>query len=514
MTRSPYVLLAAALAAGGLSALGFAPLDLCQVALLALALLLELVVRAGSLRGAFGIGWLFGLGQFAVSLCWIPTAFTYQANMPAWLGWLAEVLLSTYLALYPGLACALAWRLRRAHRVGFVFVAAATWMLAEWLRGVLFTGFPWNPLGAIWLPLPVISEQGSFIGAYGLSGLAVLVGGGLGLIIKRLGAVQGALVVLVGAVALIWVSPAREWTGSANPAGIPIRVVQPNIGQAEKYDEDERNAGLYATLSGKPGPLPRILLWPEGATLKFLEIQPKARAALAALLGPQDLLLLGGESVIPGKKPSDDIYHNSVFALDHTGAILWRYDKEHLVPFGEYLPARSILGRLGLSRLVPGDTDFMRGPGARTFPLPGFLSQGAPVTVGVQICYEIVFPGRVIDESHRPSFLFNPSNDAWFGAWGPPQHLAQARLRAIEEGVPVIRATPNGISALIGPHGERIATVARQRAGVIDGVLPAPLAPTLFAKFGLWTSGLFGLIVGGIGMAGGRHKDDRRHRPD
>ena len=514
VTRSPYLLLAAAALAGGLSALGFAPLDLWPVTLLALALLLDLVVRTGSLRRAFGIGWLFGLGQFAVGLCWIPTAFTYQANMPAALGWIAEVLLSAYLAVYPGLACALAWRARRTDRIRFVFVAAATWMLAEWLRGVLFTGFPWNPLGAIWLPVPIVSGQASFFGAYGLSGLAVLVAGGLWLAISRVGAVKGVLAVLVAGVALMWAIPTRDGRKSANPAGIPIRVVQPNIGQAEKYDEDERNARLYAALSGKPGPTPRLLLWPEGATLKFLEIQPKARAALAALLGPQDLLLLGGESITPGKKPSDDIYHNSVFALDHTGAILWRYDKEHLVPFGEYLPARTILSRLGLSRLVPGDTDFMRGPGAHSFPLPVLLSGGVTATVGVQICYEIVFPGRVIDEAHRPSFLFNPSNDAWFGAWGPPQHLAQARLRAIEEGVPVVRATPNGVSALIGPRGELIATVARQQAGVIDGVLPAPLAPTWFAKFGLWTSGLFGLIVGGIGMAGGRRNDDRRLRPD
>ena len=507
MTRNRYVLLAAALA-GALSALGFAPLELWPLTLVALAALLECLARCDSLRGSFGAGLLFGLGQFTVSLGWIPTAFTYQANMPAWLGWLAEVLLSAYLALYPGLACALAWRLKRTDRVGLVFVLAATWMLAEWLRGVLLTGFPWNPLGVIWLPLPGISRLASFIGAYGLSSVAVVVAGVLGLVGRRLGTVRGALLVS-GATALLWVLLGREWgllqTGvSRDSAGIPLRVVQPNIGQGEKYDQDERNAGLYASLSGKPGPVPRVLLWPEGATLKFLEIQPKARAALASLLGPHDLLLIGGESIKPGAKSSDDIYHNSVFALDHTGALLWRYDKAHLVPFGEYLPARAILGRLGLSRLVPGETDFMRGPGARTFVLPGFLSHGAPATVGVQICYEIVFPGRVVDESHRPSFLFNPSNDAWFGAWGPPQHLAQARLRAIEEGLPVVRATPNGISALVGPRGELIATVAHQRAGVIDGVLPARSEPTVFSRWGLWACAPFGVLLLVIGLTANR----------
>ena len=508
MTWNPRVLLAAAPAgAGALAALGFAPLELWPLTLVALVVLLECVAGAGSWRGAFSAGLFFGLGMFAVSMCWIPTAFTYQANMPAWLGWLAEVLLSAYLAVYPAFACALAWRIRPGRRVGFVLVLAATWMLAEWLRGVLLTGCPWNPLGVIWLPVPAISWVASFIGAYGLSSLAVVAAGLLWLGMRWRWTVAVASAVLVSA-ALAWLGPVRAVDSSS---GVPIRVVQPNVGQGEKYDEDERNARLYATLSGKPGPGPRVLLWPEGATLKLLEIEPRARANLGALLGPHDLLLLGAESITPGAKPSDDVYHNSVFAVDHTGALLWRYDKEHLVPFGEYLPARSILGRLGLSRLVPGETDFMRGPGARTFTLPGFSSGGMPVTVGVQICYEIVFPGRVIDESHRPSFVFNPSNDAWFGAWGPPQHLAQARLRAIEEGVPIVRATPNGISALIGPHGELVGTVVRHQAGVLDAVLPASLAPTVFSRLGLWPCALFGLVLGGIGFAAGRRPS--RGRP-
>lgn len=487
------------LLSGALAALGFAPLELWPLTLVAFVLLVEFLARAATLRGAFVTGLVFGMGQFAVSLCWLPTAFTYQANMPAWLGWLAEVLLSTYLALYPALACGLAWRLARVHRVGFVFVLAATWMLAEWLRGTLLTGFPWNPLGVIWLPVPAISWAASWIGAYGLSSLAILTAGLLWLGMRWRWTVTAASAVLVSA-ALLWLGPARGM-GTDDPSGVAVRVVQPNIGQDERYNEDERNARLYATLSGKPGPVPRVLLWPEGATLKFLEIEPQARKDLGALLGPRDILLIGGESITRGAKPSEDAYHNSVFAVDHTGALRWRYDKAHLVPFGEYLPWRAILGRLGISRLVPGDTDFLMGPGARTFLVPGFSRGGAPITVGVQICFEIVFPGRVIDESHRPSFLFNPSTDAWFGAWGPPQHLAQAQLRAIEEGVPVIRATPNGISAVIGAHGELMATVARHRAGVIDTVLPPALPPTVFSRFGLWSCAVFGLFLSGVGFA-------------
>jgi len=221
---------------------------------------------------------------------------------------------------------------------------------------------------------------------------------------------------------------------------------------------------------------------------------------LAALLGPRDLLITGGPSVTLDLHGNDDVYHNSVFALDRAAAIRWRYDKAHLVPFGEYLPVRQILGRIGLSRLVPGDGDFLPGPGPRTFLLPGFNSHGVPASVGVQICYEIIFSGRVVDEARRPTFLFNPSNDAWFGAWGPPQHLAQAQLRAIEEGIAVLRATPNGISALISPSGRLVAIVPSQRAGVIDGFIPEPLPPTVFSRLGLWSSALFGLLLGTVGI--------------
>jgi apolipoprotein N-acyltransferase len=180
--------------------------------------------------------------------------------------------------------------------------------------------------------------------------------------------------------------------------------------------------------------------------------------------------------------------------------VSFAYDKAHLVPFGKYLPARHILERMGLSRLVPGEGDFSPGMGPRTFPLPGFSAGGAPASVGVQICYEIIFSGRVINEAQRPSFLFNPSNDAWFGAWGPPQHLVQAQLRAIEEGVPVLRATPNGISALISPRGRLLSTVSRHRAGVIDGFIPEPLPPTVFSRLGLWACALFGFCLGAVGV--------------
>ena len=492
--------------AGCLSACGFAPLNLWPLTLLGLALLVQRIAAAQRLREAAGLGWAFGVGQFVVGLNWIATAFRYQDNMPAWIGWAGVVLLSTFLALYPALAAAIAWRTSHRHPLGLTFVFAAAWMLTEWLRATLLTGFAWNPIAVVWLELPWIAQGARWIGTYGMSGLAVLVAGLFWFGILREWRITAAVTVALWALAL-WLG--RMITAADAPssaATIPVRVVQPNIAQNEKYDphEADRNTSIYARLSGSPGPAPRLLLWPEGATLRFFDIEPEARAEVATLLGPHDLLISGGPSVDLDMHGNDDVYHNSVFALDSAGAIRWRYDKAHLVPFGEYLPLRPILSRIGFSRLVPGDGDFSYGPGPRTFPLPGFLAGGGPASVGVQICYEIIFSGRVVDETHRPTFLFNPSNDAWFGAWGPPQHLAQARLRAIEEGIAVIRATPNGISALVGPRGRLLATIASHREGVIDGRVPLPLPPTVFSRLGLWACALFGVCLAALGFAARR----------
>jgi apolipoprotein N-acyltransferase len=484
--------------AGSLSALGFAPLNLWPLTFLALALLVDRIASAQRLRAAVLSGWVFGAGHFVVGLNWIATAFTYQDNMPAWIGWLAVILLSLYLALFPALAGALAWRASRRSALGFVFLLAASWMLTEWLRATLLSGFAWNPIAVVWLEIPWIPRAAGWIGTYGLSGLALCAAGLLWLGLRRSRSTTAivAVVFVAGSLGL-------NRSHDAQPAsGIPFRVVQPNIGQEQKYDphEAERNTELYARISASPDPAPRLLFWPEGATLRFFDIEPKARAEVAALLGPRDLLITGGPSVDLDLQGDDDVYHNSVFALDSAGTIRWRYDKAHLVPFGEYLPARRILGRIGLSRLVPGEGDFSSGPGPRTFPLPGFSIDGAPASVGVQICYEIIFSGHVVDEARRPTFLFNPSNDAWFGAWGPPQHLAQARLRAIEEGIAVVRATPNGISALISPTGRLLATIPSHREGVIDSYVPRPQPPTLFSRLGLWVSAVFGALLALIGL--------------
>jgi apolipoprotein N-acyltransferase len=491
--------------AGAASAFAFEPLGLWPLLPVAFAVLCEFICRSKSIGRALFIGWAFGVGQFVVGLNWISTAFTYQAAMPAWLGWIAVVLLSLYLAIYPALATGLAWRFGREDRVVLVTVLGGAWAITEWLRGTMFTGFPWNPAAAALAPTPLITIT-ALIGTYGLSGLVVLLGGAIWLEYYRKWL---PLVVIVGVSALLWVLPSSSVP--ADPLAVMnVRVVQPNIGQEDKWRPgfDEEAARRLAILSGKPSSEPRLLLWPEAAVTDPLtdartdEHQAMAefqRTRATALLGPNDRLLTGGIAL-----DSNDGVHvtgaaNSIFALAPGGTIIGRYDKAHLVPYGEYLPMRPLLSAIGLSRLAPGDTDFTAGPGPRTINVGGQWGR-----VGLQLCYEIIFSGEVVDETHRPAFIFNPSNDAWFGRWGPPQHLAQARLRAAEEGLPVIRSTPTGISAVIDGRGNIVKSLPWRTAGAIDAVLPpAADSPPPFARFGNIIPLVLGflLIIGGIVLA-------------
>ncbi|MGQ0560149.1 MAG: apolipoprotein N-acyltransferase, partial [Sphingosinicella sp.] len=287
---------------------------------------------------------------------------------------------------------------------------------------------------------------------------------------------------------------------------LPARIVQPNIGQHEKWRphfalRNLRRLGALSRDAQARGP--RLLIWPEAAvTEPVLDERTDyrldtwiVRRAVSRMMRPDDVLLTGGLAVLAADRRRPDGATNSIFAIDGTGRIRARYDKAHLVPFGEYLPMRALLTGLGLSRLAPGDLDFRPGPGPRTLAIPGV----GPV--GFQLCYEIVFSGEVAERGRRPAFLFNPSNDAWFGAWGPPQHLAQARLRALEEGLPVIRATPTGISAVIDANGRLLHALPLGQEGAIDTRLPPPAPPTLFARLGNIASLGFALLLTGAAIA-------------
>jgi apolipoprotein N-acyltransferase len=502
---------------GLVSAIGFEPVGAWPLTLAAFAGLIWLVGQAPSLRSALARGWWFGVGNFVLGLNWIATAFTYQAAMPAWLGWVAVVLLSLYLAVYPALATGLAWRwgrgriatLSRHSRgsgnvgVDFILIFAAAWIVTEWLRATMFTGFAWNPVGVALLPTPA-AKLATLIGTYGLSGVAVLLSGLLLLLLGRrwrsAGALAGAIAAFAAIAHLIH-SPADVRPGMA------LRIIQPNIGQEIKWNpeyEIENFRRLRSMTAGGTGE-PRLVLWPEAAVVDPLEDgrrdpyaqrdAARIRTLVGASIGPRDTLLTGGVALRSADGERVTSATNSVFIMNRSGRILARYDKAHLVPYGEYLPMRPFLSALGLSRLAPGDLDFDPGPGPQSFLLPG-VGQ-----IGFQLCYEIIFSGEVVQRGNRPEFLFNPSNDAWFGAWGPPQHLAQARLRAVEEGLPILRSTPTGISAVIDSEGRLLHSIPWRQAGVIDARLPRPAPETLFSKLGNILPFLFALLLVGMAIA-------------
>ena len=498
---------AIAFALGAASALAFQPVGWWPLMLVAFAVLCELIARSGSLRQALLAGWLFGLGQFVVGLNWIATAFTYQAKMPPSLGWIAVVLLSLYLAVFPALATGLAWRVGRGKPVPLALTLAGAWALTEWLRAGVFTGFAWNPVSVTLVDTPLRGLSAG-IGTYGLSGILVLVGSLVWLAFKRefRPALAGAAAVLLASI-LFW---PRAPLGTTELKA--VRIVQPNIGQEDKWRDgfgDEAAARL-AQLSMPKAEQSRLLLWPEAAITEPVSDQrriPQAqllaqfeRMRAALTLGPGDVLVTGGIGLTSSDGRTVDGATNSVFALVPGGRLIGQYDKAHLVPYGEYLPMRPLLSAIGLSRLAPGNLDFADGPGPRTLDLPGFGR------MGVQVCYEIIFSGEVADRRDRPDFIFNPSNDAWFGSWGPPQHLAQARLRAAEEGIPVIRATPTGISAVIDADGRLLNSLPWRTAGRIDTSIPPAREPTVFARGGNLIPVIFGFLLVIAGIAVGRHR--------
>lgn len=545
-----------ALGAGALSAYGFAPWGLWPFTLLCFALLIHLVAHARDPKQAFILGWLFGVGHFAFGNQWIAVAFTFQAAMPIWLGYIAVVALSLFLAVYPALAAAGAYwisnfttkALRHSREGGnpapqlppepdgqaldtllvrndelriavsllpFIFAFAGLWIITEWLRSWVFTGYVWNPLSVITVSMPFVAQPASAIGTYGLSGVILLVVGGfyksaslwiIGSEDDRASGgwtsyfVGGLLLFTLAATGIIGrVSLLGGFYRSTTPNEQPmaITVVQPNISQADKYAPGY-DAINFAKLAMNSRPLPsqgpRLLLWPEAAIPDYLEEgypyryyqgQPGesaagARAQLTTLMAEGDVLVTGANRLVI-EKGQLVAARNSVSAIDAFGRILGHYDKAHLVPYGEYLPLPWLLEPLGLARLVPGTLDFWPGPGAQTMTVN---VNGKPVKIGMQICYEIIFSGQTVDRKNRPDFIFNPSNDAWFGTIGPPQHLAQARLRAIEEGLPVVRATPTGISAIIDANGRITNSLPLGSDGRIDAQLPRAKAPTLFARFG------------------------------
>lgn len=508
-----------AIALGLIAACAYPPLHLWPLGLAGLAGLVWLIYSADNGRQAAGRGWLFGWAHLTLANNWIATAFTHQAKMPEWLGWAAVPLLCIYLACYPALAALAAHLLARKQPLwAFALGLAGAWIVTEWLRGWVLTGYPWPPLGLMLLggwDRPGMARVLPVMGTYAFSGLVMLIAGLLlAAFAARRWLAGCSLAVLV---ALGMIAPLTERRGP--DTGLRYTLVQPLIPQSEINDPSkfEEHFARLVRLTAPGRERSRLVLWPESAVPDYLEdgyperyyqqmtagADPGfARRRIGAAIGLRSTLLTGvvnlNIATTASGIPAAVSARNSVIALDGEGTILAGYDKAHLVPFGEYLPMRTILEPLGLSRLVAGSIDYRPGPGPRTLDL------GEHGRAGVMICYEIVFSGAVADKANRPDYIFNPSNDGWFGAWGPPQHLAQARMRAIEEGLPVLRSTTTGISAVIDADGIVRGAIGLGKAGALEGVVPAAKPPTLFAQLGHALTLGWAALLAGLGLAAPR----------
>lgn len=482
--------------AGVLTAFGFAPVSFWPVTIVGIMALMAAADGVQGSRQLLCLGWAFGFGQSVLGLHWLAQAFHYQAGLPEWAGWLAVPLLAAYLGVFPALALAFAKWLAPDRAIFRILVFPAAWIIFEWSRGWLLTGFAWNPLGVIWIDVPLVARLGQWVGATGLSGLSVALAGSL---LQSLQTRRFLFVLQIAALLLAQVTPRPA---DIKTSQVRVRVVQPNINQDEKWrsDRSRQHRQSLLALSGKPrrDGGSRFIFWPEAAVAEELDRAPHIRQQLAEILGPHDLLLTGGIAITRGTGGEAATATNSMFVIDSKAEIVARYDKAHLVPFGEYVPP--FAKWLGLSRFAAGAVEFREGPGPRSLTLAGLPK------VAVNICYEMTFPGKVVDPADRPAFIFNPSNDAWFGKWGPPQHLAQARLRAIEEGLPVIRSTSTGISAIIRPDGSVASSIPLDTAGFIDAGLPPPDPPTLFSRWGHWLT----LTMAGLAILGAAFQRRRR----
>jgi apolipoprotein N-acyltransferase len=484
------------------------PVDLTPLLLVAFPGLLWLDEGSPRPWASFRLGYTFGLGFFVTGLYWIAAALFVDIASFWWLVPVAVAGLPAALALYTGLVLLgtnLAVRHLRLPGTARVFAFAIAWTAVEWVRGHAFTGLPWNLIGYAWsggFPGAIVVLQSvAWVGIYGLSFLTVLAASLPALLgtpsltpispSRRLAAaVAGGLLILVpgGAGAI------RLETTPTVSTEIWLRIVQPSIPQIVKWEPAaaERNFRLLRDLSVAPPTHPiAAVLWPEAATPFLLGRDVSRRREIGAIASGRGYVITGALEANPPPGLVVQIW-NSIEAMNGQGEIVARYDKAHLVPFGEYVPLRDMLP---LKKITAGNMNLSAGAGRRTIELPG-LPPFAPL-----ICYEVIFPRAIVDEQHRPAWILNVTNDAWYGrSSGPFQHFAIARTRAVEEGLPLVRVANNGVSGVVDPAGRVLARINLNSVGYADLPLPASDNVTLYARGGDWVL-LALLILGALPVA-------------
>ena len=491
-----------AFGAGAAGALALAPFDFIPAMFAPLTVAVWLIdgaanaddpprFAAGTILSAAGAGWWLGFGYFVAGLWWMGAATLVEADQFAWALPLAVFGLPAVLALFTALGFALA-RLLWSPGGARVFALAAGLGAAEWLRGHLFTGFPWNDVGMALAGAGPLAQTASLVGLHGLDIIAIVIFAAPATLIARApdrGRRMSGTMLVAAALAAVMLAYGAVRLGVNETRyvdGVALRLMQPNLPQDAKFRPENGAAILrhYLALSQRatnerPSGLAEIthLVWPESAFPYVISNHPEALAAIAGKLNGGVLLTGAARAEGDGGGRRGKIF-NSIEAVQGETIVAF-YDKIHLVPFGEYLPLEDLLRPLGINHLVPGIWD--RGAGPRLLAAPG-LPPIAPL-----ICYEAIFSGEAVqrDAAERPRLFLNVTNDGWFGhTTGPYQHLAQARLRAIEEGLPMIRVANTGVSAIIDAYGRILQALPLGQEGVIDGGLPKEAAPTVFAAYG------------------------------
>ncbi|MBV9065148.1 MAG: apolipoprotein N-acyltransferase [Methylobacteriaceae bacterium] len=470
------------------------------------------IARLSSAWGSAADGWWLGFGYFVASLWWLGDAFLVEADRFAWALPLGVLGLPAVLAIFTAFGFAVA-RLLWVPGPARIFALAAGLGVSEWLRGHLFTGFPWNLFGMALGGNLVLAQAASLVGIYGLTFIAIAVFAAPATWFDASAGRRVRWPILAAGLALAALAlfGALRLGVGADPgyvAGVKLRIMQPNLSQDAKFRPEYRDAILnrYLALSDRATSPQSTgladvthLIWPESAFPFILGRDAQALAQIGAALPARTTLVTGAarmDAAARAPAPNAPVY-NSVQVVASGGTILDSADKAHLVPFGEYLPFARLLNVIGLRQFVAIPGGFESGERRKALTVPG-LPLVSPL-----ICYEAIFSAEVMPQiwplgsDKRPGLLLNVTNDGWFGRYGGPhQHFAQARLRSIEEGLPLVRAANTGISAVIDPYGRVIKELPVGVEDVLDSKLPGSIPPTVFAKFrNLPSLGIFLLLL-------------------
>lgn len=478
-----------ALGLGALMALALAPTHYLWTVPIALGGIGACVLRTKSVRRGAMLGWAFGLGYFALGLVWIIEPFQVDPERHAWMAPFALFFLAGGLALF--WAAAFAGAVRFARGVWRILLLIALWSLVEFARAYVLTGFPWAAFGQFWIDTPA-AQLLPWIGPQGLALLTLVAFLPLALLRQRPVLAPLSAVTLAAVVALLPAPSASELTAHN------VRLVQPNAPQHQKWHPDFRwNFVRRAMAFNGERPRPDLIIWPETSVPQLLnDAQDTLEAVGQAAPGVPFLLGI--------QREENGAYYNSAALLGQGGRVQALYDKAHLVPFGEYVPFGDVMARFGVHGFASqAGAGYAAGPGARLMDLP--IGKALPL-----ICYEAVFPQDVRAAPERPDVLVQITNDAWFGTRsGPYQHLVQARMRAAEQGLPMLRAANTGISGVIDPYGRLGPSLPLGEAGYVDVMLPVPLPPTLYSRTGDWPILILSFILAGIVLRPGTNSPPR-----